>query len=189
MIISRHNIDSPYPPYFEINIHCNDSMGIIYEELESKIDFEDTIIRVYAINEEGYAYFTGVHEEFIEFINNYINETNEVIIHRLKSKLEKENFQSINEIITIIEKMLNEEFSDLNNVINNFRFDEVYNTSKSIEFIPNNLLCVLADEIIRLTALKQKISLENEYVNMNSHISLMTKAHGFKWIKLNNAMI
>ena len=52
--------------------------------------------------------------------------------------------------------MLNEEFSDLNNVINNFRFDELYNTSKSIEFIPNNLLCVLADEIIRLTALKQK---------------------------------
>ena len=40
-------------------------MGIIYEELESKIDFEDTIIRVYAINEEWYAYFTGVHEEFI----------------------------------------------------------------------------------------------------------------------------
>lgn len=37
--------------------------------------------------------------------------------------------------------------------------------------------------------MKQKISSEDEYVSMNSHISLMTKANGFKWIKFNNEII
>ena len=65
----------------------------------------------------------------------------------------------------------------------------MYSASKSIEFIPNKLLCILSDEIIRLTALKQRISFEEEYVSMNSHISLMTKANGFKWVKLDDEII
>lgn len=189
VIISGHNINSPYPPYFEINAHCNDPDGIIYEELESKIDFEDTLIRIYAINEEGYAFFTGVHDEFIDFINKYINETNEVIVHRLKSKLKEEKINTHDKIIEIVENTITTEYSDVNDEIINFKSKGICETSKSIEFIPNHLLCILADEIIRLTAMKQKISSEDEYVSMNSHISLMTKANGFKWIKFNNEII
>lgn len=189
VIISGHNINSPYPSYFEINAHCNDPDGIIYEELESKIDFEDTLIRIYAINEEGYAFFTGVHDEFIDFISKYINETNEVIVHRLKSKLKEEKINTHDKIIEIVENTITTEYSDVNDEIINFKSKGICETSKSIEFIPNHLLCILADEIIRLTAMKQKISSEDEYVSMNSHISLMTKANGFKWIKFNNEII
>lgn len=174
---------------YEINIHCNDGGKIIHEELESKIDFEDTLIRVHAINEEGYTFLTGVNEEFISYINKYILKTNEEILLRLKMEIEKENMMFTNEIIKITEKILNDEYSDLTNEIDYFRFTVIEDTAKSIEFIPNNLLCILADEIIRLTTIKQKISSEEEYVSIKSHISLMTKSHGFKWVKFNEEIL
>lgn len=189
IIIAGNNIDSPYPTFFEINIHCNTNEKVIYEEIESKIDFNDTIIRIYAMNEEGYAFFTGVNEEFIEYISEYLDTTKDNIIMKLGLKLEKENIPSKNNIVNTVKNILNEEFSDLMDEINKFRLNTINDTSKSIEFIPNNLLITLVDEIIRLTAIKQKISSENEYVSINSHISLMTKINGFKWVKFDDTII
>lgn len=189
IIIAGHNINSPYPSFFELNIHCNDEKKVIFEEIESKIDFEETIIRIYAMNDEGYAFFTGVNEEFIEYINKYIYETNAEILKKFKSTLEKEKITSKEEILEVLINIMNEEYSDLNMMINFFRFDVLDNTSKSIEFIPNNLLSTLADEIIRLTGIKQKISAEDENVSVNSHISLITKLNGFQWVKFDDEIL
>lgn len=189
IIIAGNSIDSPYPSFFEINIHCNDSKEIIYEEIESKIDFEETIIRIYAMNEEGYTFFTGVNEEFIEYIGKYINKTKEEILESLEWNLKNENISSTEKILNIVKKVLDEEYIDLDDEINHFRLETIKDTSKSIEFIPNNILCILADEIIRLTAIKQKISSENEYVSMKSHISLMSKSNGFKWVKFDDEIL
>lgn len=73
--------------------------------------------------------------------------------------IKKNNINNTQQIIKILEKILKEEYSDLDNEINNFRINTI-DTSKSIQFIPNNLLCILAEEIIRLTAIKQKILLK-----------------------------
>lgn len=189
IIIAGHNVNSPYPSFFELNIHCNAETGIIYEEIESKIDFEGTIIRIYAMNEEGYAFFTGVNEEFIDFIISYYNKTNARVLQKLSWKLEKDNIPNSNKIINIIQQTIDEEYSDLNNQIEYFKTIILKDTFKSIEFIPNNILCTLADEIIRLTGIKQKISSEEEYVSMKSHISLMSKSHGFKWAKFDDEII
>lgn len=189
IILAGYNINSPYPSFFELNIHCNDESGIICEEIESKIDFEETIIRIYAMNEEGYTFITGVNTEFIEFINDYLNNTNSRILLKLKWELGKENLPFKNKIMKKLEQTINEEYSDLNNQIEYFKSIVLKDTSKSIEFIPNNILCTFADEIIRLTGIKQKISSEDEHVSMKSHISLMTKSHGFKWVKFDDEII
>ena len=94
-----------------------------------------------------------------------------------------------NEILKITEKILNDEYSDLTNEIDYFQLTSIEDTAQSIEFIPKNLLCILADEIIRLTAIKQRISSEKEYVSIKSHISLMTKSHGFKWVKFDEEIL
>ena len=91
---------------------------MIFEEIESKIDFEETIIRIYAINDEGYAFFTGVNEESIEYINKYINETNTEILKKFKSTLEKEKITSKEDILEVLSDIINEEYSDLNMMIN-----------------------------------------------------------------------
>ena len=50
------------------------------------------------MNQEGYSFFTGFNEEFLEYIRGYINETNDEIIHRLKSKLHQENITPVVEL-------------------------------------------------------------------------------------------
>ncbi len=141
------------------------------------------------MNEEGYPFFTGVNDEFIDYITENIDKTQKNILQKLEWTLKKDNIPLPQKIIKIVKNLLKEEYSDLNNEINNFRINTINDTSKPIQFIPNSLLCSLADEIIRLTAIKQKISSENEYVSINSHISLMTKSNGFKWIKLDDEII
>ena len=73
--------------------------------------------------------------------------------------IKKNNINNTQQIIKILEKILKEEYSDLDNEINNFRIN-TKDTSKSIQFIPNNLLCILAEEIIRLKKKKKKILLK-----------------------------
>lgn len=189
VIFAGYDINSPYPSFIEINLHCNDEKCIIYEEIESNSNFEETIIRIYAMNDEGYAFFTGVNEEFTEYITNYILETNEEILQKFKSKLEKEDISKKDKVLKFLSALFDEEYSDLNIMINFFRVDVLDNTSKSIEFIPNNLLCTLADEIIRLTGIKQKISSEDEHVSITSHISLITKLNGFQWFKFDDKIL
>ena len=156
IIIAGYNADSPYPSFFELNLHCNNEKEIICEEIESKIDFEETLIHVYAMNEEGYTFITGANAEFIEFLNSYLQKTNSRILLKLKWKLKKEKIPFESKIIELLKETIDEEYSDLNNQIEYFTSIVLQDTSKSIEFIPNKLLCILADEIIRLTGIKQK---------------------------------
>ena len=66
-----------------------------------------------------------------------------------------------------------------------FRLDTLEYTSFAIEYLPHWLLCDLADYLIQLTVLKQKISSEIESVSMEADVSLMTKYDGPKWVKYN----
>ena len=46
MIFAGYDIENIYPSYFEINLYCNDCGRIIYEEVDSKINCKDPIIKV-----------------------------------------------------------------------------------------------------------------------------------------------
>nr|WP_294998027.1 hypothetical protein [uncultured Methanobrevibacter sp.] len=122
-------------------------------------------------------------------VQKHINETNNNILQKSKWIFEKENIKSTNRILPIIETVLTNEYSQLKNNIDYFKSIAIEDTCESIQYIPCNLLCILSEEIIRLTAIKQKISSEEEYVSITSHISLVTKSHGFKWIKFNNEIL
>lgn len=66
------------------------------------IDTKEPIIKVFAINEEAYTFITGVNEEFIDFILNYISNYNKLIIENLKWDLEKEKIENIDKIIEFL---------------------------------------------------------------------------------------
>lgn len=48
---------------------------------------------------------------------------------------------------------------------------------------PEWLLCIFAELLIRLTAVKQKTTSEIESVSISTDILIMTKTNDFKWIK------
>lgn len=68
IIIAGYNLKSNKHSFVEINVHCNDNGTIIYDEVDSAIDSEESKLKIFAINNEGYTYITGVNEEFIEYI-------------------------------------------------------------------------------------------------------------------------
>ena len=47
LIIGGHDINSPYPSFFELNIHCNNENGMIFEEIEVNDEFIDYINRIH----------------------------------------------------------------------------------------------------------------------------------------------
>lgn len=160
IVFSGFDIVHDFPSFFEINIHCNDNSEIIYEEVDSRINCEDPYLKVFAINEEAYAFITGVNSNFEEDLKEYVKVSNEGIIHDIKKLLERKNISDVDKIIGICQTVITERYSDLTEYFEEFRIDTIENTSFEIEYLPRWLLCDLADYLIQLTALKQKFRLK-----------------------------
>ena len=183
IVMAGFNLKSHYPSFLELNIYCNDGGKIIYEVLDSAIDCRKPFIKVFAINEEAYAFITGVSEDFIQYILEYVGDANESLITNLKWSLKKEGIENSNKIIEIIQNSLNKEFSNISRDIDDFRLDTIEDTSYSIEDLPEWLLCIFAELLIRLTAVKQKVSSDIESVSISTDILILNKINGLKWIK------
>ena len=84
---------------------------------------------------------------------------------------------------------LNSRFLDFTEIIKNFKLDGIEYTSHSCEYVPRQLLCDFADSLIRLRALKQKLSLDLETVSSESNMALITKTDNFKWVKYNKKIV
>ena len=185
MIFAGFNAGEFYPTFFEINLHCNDNGKIIYEEVDFEINTKEPLIKVFAINEEAYTFITGVNNGFEEFIEYYLEKSNRTFIHEFKEKLNEEKLDSnqIEEIILICEKLIEETYSDMPQTMEDYKLNALYNTSKSAEYLPKNILWDLADYLIKLTALKQKLTSDYETVSRETKIAFIHKTKNFKWIK------
>jgi len=185
VIFAGFDDNHDFPSFFEINVYCNNHGEILFEEVDSRINCQKPYLKVFAINEEAYAFITGVNSNFEQDLKKYIDDSNELIIKDVNNILEKENIDNIDKIMCICQTVINERYSDLTEYFEDFRLDTLEYTSLAIENLPNWLLCDFADYLIQLTALKQKISSEIESVSMEADVSLMTKYDGFKWVKYN----
>ena len=185
VIITGYNSYSYYPTFFEINIHCNDDGTLMYEEVDSRVDWEEPFIKVFAIKEEAYAFLTGVNEEFEGNVKETIEKLDTEFIHHLKNQLMSRNFdcENIEEIANICKLSIANKHKNINQSINKYKKESLQYTIESLEFLPQELLCNLADYLIQLTGLKQKIFSELETVSIETDVGLITKSEYFKWIK------
>ncbi len=177
-----------YPSFFEINIFCNDNGKLIYEEVDFKENWREPLIKVFAINEEAYSFITGVSSRFENELINFIDESNANIMNNVKWYLKNEKFdeKTIEKIMDIFEITINDEYNELTKTIINFKLKTLNSTSKSLEYLPTQILCNLADYLIKLTSLKQKLSSELETVSSETDIAIVTKVDNFKWTNYEN---
>ena len=183
IVLAGFNLKSHYPSFFEIEIYFNDNGKIVYEIVDSVINSKEPIIKVFAINEEAYTFITGVNNDFIDYILKYILDSNESIIENFKLNFEKEDLKNFDKMIEFLREEQDKEYLKIVSYINYFRLDALEYTSYSIENLPEWLLCLFADLLIRLTAVKQKTTSEIESVSVDTDILVMLKTDGFKWIK------
>jgi hypothetical protein len=185
IVFAGFNLRSHYPSFFEIEIYYNDNGKIVYEVVDSDIDSKEPIIKVFAINEEAYTFITGVNDDFIDYILKYISDANESILKNFRWDLEKENIENVDKIIEFLKNEQDKEYLMIERYILDFRLDALEETTYSIKNLPEWLLCLFADLLIRLTAVKQKTSSEIESVSVDTDILVMLKTDGFKWINNN----
>ena len=107
----------------------------------------------------------------------------------MRNLLERENIDEVEHIIEIFKNVIKDEYSDFSEYFNYYRINTIDSTSFAIEYLPRWLLCDLADYLIQITGLKQKISSEIESVSMEADVSLITKYDGFKWVKNSNKRV
>ena len=155
---------------------------IVSEDIDCAVDSKDPIIKIFAVNKEGYAFITGVNMKFVEFIINYIADKNNNIIDKVMWDLKNKNLENIDVIENILINACDEEYFELSEDIEEFREKSIRDTNYSIEYLPMELLCILAELLIRLTAVKQKTSSDVETVSMSNDIVITTKTDGIKWI-------
>ena len=182
VILSGYNIKSHFPTFYEFQMIFNSNKGIVYEDIDCAIDSKDPIIKIFAVNNEGYAFITGVNMKFVEFILNTVEDLNENVADDIMLKLEEYDIENKDLIEDIITESINNEYSGISEDIDDFRNESIKYTSNSIEYLPMGLLCVLGELLVRLTAVKQKTSSDAETVSMSNDIVTTTKTDGIKWI-------
>ena len=189
VILAGFDKKNHYGSLSVFNIYCNNNGQIISKDIETIENCQEPFIRVYAMNEEAYAFITGISDDFENHIINYVEDTNEEIIHYMEWYLNKKNFENRKEILQTLKNEFESRFTDLSSSINNFKFDSLEYTSSCCEYLPRQLLCDFADSLIKLTALKQKLSLDLETVSSESDIALITKSNNLKWIRYTEEIV
>lgn len=181
IIFVGFDIDSYYPSIFELNIHCNNHGEIIYENIYSKIKVKTPIIKVFAINEEAYAFLTGINNDFEDYVKQYNEQSKKEFLENLKNylKFEEIHLESIEKIINISKDLLESQNENFNVLFEKHKNNALKYTSEASQYLPRALLCDLANYLIQLTALKQKISSELETVSIETDIAVLTKANNF----------
>lgn len=185
IIITGYNNDSYYPSFFEINIHCNDNGKLVYEEVDSRVNWIEPFIKIFAIKQEAYAFLTGVNEEFEEDIKNFIGNLESELINEMKQHLRKNNFkkEKIEKIVNMCKPLINNYFENIVTIIEKYKIDTLKNTSESIKYLPQDLICDFSSYLIQLTGLKQKLFEEVENVSIETDVGIITKSKNFKWYK------
>ena len=74
-------------------------------------------------------------------------------------------------------------YKDIGQQIQNFKINGIYDTSEFAEYLPKQIHWDLANYLIKLTALKQKFSSDNETVSSETEIAFITKHNHFEWIQ------
>lgn len=185
VIIAGYDDNHHYGSLHVINIYCNDHGKIIFKDIESIENCDEPYIRVFAMNQEAYAFISGVSDDFEEFIKTNLKNANKDILNNLEWFLMEKNIENSNEILDKIKDELDLSFSDLNYLIDNYKINTIQKMANSCEYVPRQVLCDFANSLIKLTALKQKLSLDLETVSSESDIALITKTTNFKWVKYN----
>ena len=183
LIFSGSSNGNYYPSLFEVNIHCNDSGNLIYENIEEHEYCRKPFFKVFAQNREAYTYITGIDDELLEFIKIYIKEYDNEIVNDFKNYLINKNVENYDDIINKLELIIHYKHDNLNQDINILRLDGMKDACYYLEYLPKDLLYFFGDFLVKSVALKQRISDDIDSVSIETDIALMTNATGFKWIE------
>lgn len=186
IIFAGYNRNQFFPSFVEINIYFNNNGEIIHEIVESLENTKKPIIRIYANNEEAYAFLSGVGGDFEYSLNEYFQKSHENMVVRFENFLDSYVDLDLNikkEILSYFANLQKDEAINNSLFIDYFKSDSINFIAEYIEDLPKHLICDLARKLINLTSLKQKITPEIESVGDEIDLLIIEYAKAVNCIK------
>lgn len=182
MAICGYDLDSHYPSFYEIELFFNSDGKIIFELVDSRVNTKEPFIKPLAIKDEACSFITGVHDDFIDFIERIVYKSNQLVVEDYRWNLEQEGIDNSDKLCNILEDTLDKEYSKLDDKIKSYRAESLEDITSSTEYLPPWVLTLFSGMLIQFTALKQKTSHEIESVSLDVDVLLISKTDGFTWV-------
>jgi len=152
---------------------------------ENKIDTENSaVIAPFAQKEMVGTFIEGVNPEYQKNLQDLFISTvkniPEIIFEQIDS-IEREKYQECeNKIKSEIEEVLKDKLNTMDEYRKKNYVDPILNV---VNFLPKDELAQMAEDLVNLTCLKKKVSMEDETVGGPIDVAVISKGDGLIWIK------
>ncbi|MBD2505187.1 hypothetical protein [Anabaena azotica] len=138
----------------------------------------------FAQQEMVYTFVEGVNPDYVNYTNQYLVEIFQgypnIILDNLNDLTDSEK----NKISRKLKKISDGLVNDFGQTMIDYRQKEFVDPLvNAVAALPKEELAVLAESLVNITALKQKMSMSYETVGGFIDVAVITKGDGFDWIK------
>ena len=167
-----------FPSYVSFNIISNVNNMLLYQDMDTKLNYSGTLIIPFAQTDVIGTYLSGINETLENEIKKHFVNIMENYICNMYDHLSVEKLEKINEIKNQLTK-------NFKTHINSLKKDFYSPILESLDFLPREEIGNLAESLIQITSLKRKIDSNLESVGGNIDVALISKGDGFIWKKRN----
>lgn len=178
ILIAGFNKEDMFPSYVSFNIIANVNNTLLYQNMDTKLNYSGTLIIPFAQTDVIETYLSGIDANLEDEIKKYFVNIMENYICNMYDHINVEKLEKINEIKNQLTK-------NFKNNINSLKKDFYSPILESLDFLPREEIGNLAESLIQITSLKRKIDSNLESVGGNIDVALISKGDGFIWKKRN----
>ncbi len=142
-----------------------------------------TAIVPFAQSEMVDRFMKGVDEELLSYLTNYIEA---LLVRRISDLFEGEEAGVVldENQLSAIRAVVQDELADFRRATDSFCRNRFVNPVLNIvRYLPKEELASMAEALVNLTSLKQRVSMEEETVGGPVDVAVISKGDGFIWIK------
>ena len=184
IIFVGYDCDNYFPSFFEINVHCNDYGKVIFDDVDSGINCEKPIVKVFTINKEDYTFLTGISTDFEDCVAYLFKRHCGEILSSLQEKLLSVNCspEELKEIMDVSNQYFEDKYPDIYKFFEDYKSGVIEEIFES-RYFSQKMMCDITRSLICLTSYKERFTSGNVIAIGETEFAFMTKTDGLEWIK------
>jgi hypothetical protein len=158
-------------------------------ELKEVSLVESGVIETFAQDEMAWNFLLGINFEvrntIMSFWSDWVTEIKESIKEAVSSKISNIPEEQLAEVATIARQITHDKFHEFLDRMNDRQLNlYIQPILQSVGLLPKDELGVLAESLVNLTSLKQRMSIHDaQTVGGAIDVALISKGDGFVWLK------
>jgi hypothetical protein len=187
IIITGYGRENLYPKLVELTIDGGCLDRVRYFEVakaDVKDDPDGAIVIPFAQDDTINSFVRGIDEKFVLFNSGFFAHSMELIVAEVLKEHTTLNREERIVAERLVGERMNEAFEDFQSEIQDFANEEFERPMLEVlRTAPKETLAELAESLVSITSLRQRVSGELETVGGPVDVALISKGEGFIWIK------